>query len=595
MPRNLRFLGRIGILCSAAYLVLGCAVAGAETSSLPGAYFYLLKSGCEKLKQRFKEEPNATLQQLEARSGWRHFPQAVLAPAVLYAKQHPENPYYRDPKMLELALQVGDFLAQEGADGRFRLGMGRNWDAHIWLEAYRLLEKELGEERKKRWARGILANIEPLIPLLKERLDFPWYQSPFIGTSPNHYSNWAAFAYEAGLTFGKKDWVAMGRHVLRRFAMREQSEDGYWGEHNNQGPTTGYNHLTLTGIALYWELSGDKDVLPALRRALDFHMNYTYPDGHPVEVINDRNRRWGVSRWGHFAFTNFPEGRRYAEFLLGFHPAKDLPMHTLGRMAQSTLYYHEGPTAPIPQDRPRYVHRMKIPAGIRKTEPWTVVLSGIYSTTAATRQFYLDRQGNFSVFHEKLGMIITGANSKWQPELATFREKYKNQIFHTPVSSRLEMTEDRDRLSLAYETFFADLFVPEPTKDELKFRFSISGRGRPPEEAELNLQLVLKAGETLETGVGKKFVLGTDKIELGPEEIGGWIRHHGWTMKLDPTARLVWPIYPYYPYGNRREDLVEKSVEHAVGRLSVPLRMKAKPGHYVRPDEQEIAFTVTVD
>jgi hypothetical protein len=74
--------------------------------------------------------------------------------------------------------------------------------------------------------------------------------------------------------------------------MLEQTADGYWGEHRRNGPTIGYNHLTLSAVAVYHEHSGDREVLPALRRATDFHKNYSFLDGTSVDVINDRNRRW---------------------------------------------------------------------------------------------------------------------------------------------------------------------------------------------------------------------------------------------------------------------------------------------------------------
>jgi len=122
----------------------------------------------------------------------------------------------------------------------------------------------------------------------------------------------------------------------------------------------------------------------------------------------------------------------------------------------------------------------------------------------------------------------------------------------------------------------------------MSFRFVISGRGNPGEDPRLNLQLCLKAGESLETGAGGKYLLGQVRIELAPDSIGGWIRHHGWTLKVDPTARLVWPVYPHNPYA----DAPEASLERAVGVLTVPLRLKSQPGHYVRPNEQEISFVL---
>src|SRR5215467_10127736 len=112
-------------------------------------------------------------------------------------------------------------------------------------------------------------------------------------------------------------------------------------------------------------------------------------------------------------------------------------------MAQNALYYHEGPTAPIPQDMPHIAYRMKVPAGMRKTGPWTVCLSGLIDTPVES-QFTLDRQGHLSIFHEKLGLLVTGANSKRQPELATFRDKLRGQLAHLPMSSRLRMSDERD-------------------------------------------------------------------------------------------------------------------------------------------------------
>src|SRR5207249_4628110 len=211
--------------------------------------------------------------------------------------------------------------------------------------------------------------------------------------------------------------------------------------------------------------SQDKVALEALRRATTFHTNFTWRDGTPVETINGRNRHWDVSAWGHFGFSHWPDGRRYAEFLAGFFPVgarsggrapTSLGSKTIGRIAQSALYFQEGPTEKIPQELPRFAHQMKVPAGIRKTGPWTVCLSGLIDTPIDS-QFTLDRQGHLSVYHEKLGLIVTGANSKRQPELATFLDQSGDRVTTIPLSSRLRMSDDRDRLGLGYPTFFAEV------------------------------------------------------------------------------------------------------------------------------------------
>jgi hypothetical protein len=175
------------------------------------------------------------------------------------------------------------------------------------------------------------------------------------------------------------------------------------------------------------------------------------------------------------------------EFLTSFFRGGSLHMDWLGRLSQDALYYHEGPARPIPQEGPRYSHQMSIPACIRKVGPWQVCLSGIINTQAVNIKYHLDRQSSLRVFHQQLGLIITGANSKHQPELATFSEKLQGHVYHMPLSSRLQTSDDRDRLSLAYNTFLTDLYVPAPSDQDVTFRFVTAGKGNPAEETQLTL------------------------------------------------------------------------------------------------------------
>jgi len=582
-----------------ASLVLSFATRLAFPAALPGHYYSLMEAGCASIEQHLDEQPNADLKMLEQarpHTGssleivWAHFGYAILPPAVLYAKQHPENRRYHDPKMLALAMRIGDLLATADEQGIFEPRLDSDWDTYTWLEAYRLLAPELGDARRERWKRQITRNVALLVPDAIDRLDSAWYQTPFIRTSPNHYAQWASLLLLSGQVFENAEWEKLGARILRRFATTEQSPDGYWGELSNSGPTTGYNHLTLASVGLYWEWTHDPDALNAVRRATTFHKNFTFLDGTPVDVINDRNRHWGARSWAHFAFSNFPDGRGYAEFLAGFFDPGHLNMDILGRIAQDALYYHDGPTEPAPQTSPNYSFQMGVPAAVRKTGPWQVALSGLMSAQAIHNQYYLDRQGNVSVFHQKYGLIVTGAGSKRQPELATFSENLMGQTVHMPMSTRLYLGGPQDRLSLAYNTFFADLFVPPPAENELALRFRITQRGEAADSARLTLQLVLKPGEVLETGAGKKIMLGGERLDLEPADLGGWIRHRGWTVKLDPTARLVWPVYPFNPYANGPET----NPEWAVGALSVDLHPSPSGDSPVHHKEQQIDFVISV-
>lgn len=551
-------------------------------AELPNRYLRLLEAGSAMVESRLNAEPAATLKTLEAQPNWRHFPYAILAPAVLYAKQH-------STKHRDLAIRIGDLLASESEKGVYEPRLDSDWDTYMWLEAYRLLGDALGKERQARWRREIEKSIAALVSDAEDRVDFPWYNSPYIGTSPNHYALWAQNLYLGGRMFGNAKWQELGARILRRYAMVEQTPDGYWGEHSRNGPTIGYNHLTLSALATYYEHSKDRDVLPALRRATDLHKNFTFLDGTPVDVINDRNRRWAVSAWSQFAFSHFPDGRGYAEFLARFFDPNTLTVDAVGRLAQDALYYHEGPVEPAPQEKERYVYRLQVPAGVRKVGPWQLAMSGIVDTTAPNNRFYLDRQGHLSVFHQKAGLIITGANSKRQPELATFSEVVGGAVIHMPLSSRLQMGEKEDRLSLGFNTFFSDLYIA--AEKDVQLRFVISGRGTPGPDTRLNLQLCLKAGEVLETGSGKKITLGAERIELSAADVGGRIAHHGWVMEVPAGAMLTWPVYPHNPYA----DVAETNIAYAVGRLSVPLPLKSRPGKYVRAHEMELPFRLTVE
>ena len=592
-----------------ASIPIACA---APATELPARYFRLLGAGMAEVEQRLNAEPSADLRQLESRgSGWRLFPHNVLAAAVLYAKQDPDNPRYHDARMLALATRIGDLLAAESERGAFEARLNSDRDAYMWLDAFRILRGELGPAREERWRRALFKSIAKLAEDSARVADFPGYYSPFIGTSPNHLSLWASTLYLAGRVFGDPNWESLGARIMHRFAA-EQSPHGYWGEHDRNLPTAGYDYTSYTGVALYYEFSRDPVALAALRRGLDFHKHFTYPDGAPVEVLDDRNRYTSLSGWngpgfetwseqnpgpagndespskGHFGFSNFSDGRRYAEFQTSFFREGETGYEDLGRLAQDALYYHRGSRAPIPQDLDRYAYRLELPAGIRKTGPWVVCLSGLIETQAINNQYYLDRQSSLSIFHTKTGLIVTGAGSKRQPELATFTERLGDQLVHMPVTSRLDMDDKQDRLALAYNTFFAELEVPAPSETALPFRFAITGKGRPGQDLRLTLQLCLHAGEALETGAGKTVTLGRDRLELAPDDLRGMLRHHGWTLRVDPAARLVWPVYPHHPY----TDKPETSLDHAVGALSVPLR--PRPGSYIRPREQVIPFTVEV-
>ena len=557
-----------------------------SSTKLPGRYFDLLETSVIRIEAKLNADSNPTLSSLEQGQPFAHFPHSVIIPAVLYSKNHPSNKHFHNTRMLLLAERIGDLLVNEYNNGNYTSRHDSDWDTYMWLEAYRLLKNNLGEERRKRWQKAIFENVQMLEAPLKKYQDYPWYNAPFIVTSPNHYAIYGAVLLVAGNVFNKPDWTKLATKVLHRFCVQEQTTDGYWGEHSQAGPTTGYDYVTVTQISLYYEYTKDPEALKALRRSTNFHKFYTYPDGTPVETINDRNRYWGVSMWGHFGFSHFEDGRRYAEFLTSFFPLEGDPfsyggdIQSLGRIAQNLIYYHQGPSGIIPQDQNEYEHKMSVPAGIRKTGPWVVTYSGIIVPQVTLNNFFLDRQGNFSVYNKKTGLIITGANSKRQPELATFTEEIGPDSIHMPVSSKLEMDKKIDKLALAYNVFFASVEVPRPNEKKLSLNIRTTYKWGEA-VSKLNLQLILKSGQEISTGSGKKFILGDSKIDLDDKALGGLLIHNGWTLHLPPGLHFSWPVYPFNPY----KDALETDISKAIGLLTLPLQLK----------DEEIKFIIDVN
>jgi hypothetical protein len=118
--------------------VLG-ASAAAPSVELPGYYFKLMEAELKPL------QPD----NLKSNHG------AMLAAAVLYTKKHPANPSLGDKQKLDLALKLGDLFADQSEKDTAENKQDYEWEIHFWLDTFRLLETQLGNERRARWQREI--------------------------------------------------------------------------------------------------------------------------------------------------------------------------------------------------------------------------------------------------------------------------------------------------------------------------------------------------------------------------------------------------------------------------------------------------------
>src|SRR6185295_1669487 len=97
--------------------------------------------------------------------------------------------------------------------GRLTSWLNHRWLLAPWIDAFRLLEKDLGDERWAVWRREMEKNLKEAADDVAGRAHFPRYQSPFIRTSPNHLSIWASTVHLAGKILGRKEWETLGGDV----------------------------------------------------------------------------------------------------------------------------------------------------------------------------------------------------------------------------------------------------------------------------------------------------------------------------------------------------------------------------------------------
>jgi hypothetical protein len=122
---------------------------------------------------------------------------------------------------------------------------------------------------------------------------------------------------------------------------------------------------------------------------------------------------------------------------------------------------------------------------------------------------------------------------------------------------------------LAFNTFQAEIDVLPPDAQGLRVRFVITGRGKPPAAASVNLQLPYRPEGAVPATLRE-------------------LSWHGLRLSVNEPATLRYPVHPYNPYRNGPDPRPAA----AVAVLSIPLRLHEDPARYLRPAEQVIEVTL---
>lgn len=476
--------------------------------------------------------------------------------AVAYSTPGDKNPYYHDPKLLSVIVKSGDPLIEkmdgegrwifEKKDGSTWGMIWMPWTYSRWIRTFGLIRDQMPPEARKAWT-GALG------------LGFTGISKNCLGHVHNIPAHHAMGLYAAGTILDRPDWRRQAADFMVR-VIGSQSEGGYWPE--GGGPVVAYDFVYVDAVGTYYAMSGDQRVLPALEKAAAFHRHFTYPGGQNVETIDQRNPFAGSIASGNAGFTFSRAGRAYLQ-----NQWSRLGIDRLDAdlIASLLLYGKEGPIDAPPAGETGQTFVLSEGgvdrAATLRRGPWFVCLSA-YTTPIVNSRWIQDRQNLVSIYHDKTGLIVGGGNTKLQPGWSNFTIGDpallahapgdenpdfipKGELHHVPSAARLVL-EPEAGLDLAYgpETCRVRLAV----KDEatLEYRLETTTQSNLP--AAGHLTLLPHLGETLETAGGTKTILGSEPIELAPEQVGGSVTHAGWRLRLPASTSLRWPVLPHNPY-----------------------------------------------
>lgn len=481
----------------------------------------------------------------------------MYALAVAYATASPLNPYHKDPKLLEAVIKAGDCLI-ENADQRGQWVFAKKdgstwgniwmpWVYSRWIRSYALIKDDMPADARERWEKALILGYTGISES----------QLRHVHNIPAHH---AMGLYIAGRSLDRPEWCRQAADFMHK-AVDVQTEGGYWSE--GSGPVVVYNEVYIEAVGIYYALSGDSRVLPALERGAAFHRRFTYPSGQCVETIDQRNPYSHAVRAGNVGFTFTPAGRAY---LMRQWAALGIDNLGADRIASLILYGEEGPAArPIDAgsgDMFVLKEQGEDMAATLQRGPWFICLSAYTSPIAGSR-WLQDRQNLLSIHHEKVGLVIGGGNTKLQPAWSNFTVgdvsllQHKpgdtspdflppeGKLYHVPSEATL-LKAPEPGLKLTYGPETGTIRVITQDEDTLVCLLSATTTSGLPVAAHITLLPALD--EPLETGDGQRITLSDEPVHLAAEDLGGSLTHGGWRLKLPATATLQWPALPHNPY-----------------------------------------------
>lgn len=476
--------------------------------------------------------------------------------AVAYATQAECNKYHKDRALLEVIVKSGDPLIDkmdergrwifEKKDGSTWGMIWMPWTYSRWIRTFALIRKDMAPEDRKRWEQALT-------------LGYTGISGHCLGHVHNIPAHHAMGLYVAGKTFDRPEWCKQAGDFLAKVAA-SQSEAGYWSE--GVGPVVLYNFVYVDALGTYYAMSNDQRVKPALEKAAAFHRHFTYPNGQNVETVDQRNPYHERVSVGNVGFTFTAVGRAYLANQWSRFGIENLDADL---MASLILYGQEGSVEQTATAEEKQVFVLT-EGGVNRAAtmrhgPWFVCLSA-YTAPIPKSRWTQDRQNMVSIFHDKVGLILGGGNTKLQPAWSNFTAGDlsllshkpgdtspdflpKGKLYHVPSAATLVLDP----------TFGLDLtYGPETCRirvqpiDEKTLEYTIEATENSDLPVAAHLTLIPHMNAVLETGTGERVNITDEPLSISPERLGSRVVYAGYRLHLPSTASLHWPALPHNPY-----------------------------------------------
>ncbi|MBA2482458.1 MAG: hypothetical protein H0V44_17480 [Planctomycetes bacterium] len=469
------------------------------------------------------------------------------------------NPYFHHARAcaamersLSYMLDAGR-LATPAADGGLE---------HRNLRASITVVRLAGDLLTPRLRRSLAASHQACLVVLRKRMrryrDVTVFDARTLDTGTNHF--WGYLAITALLARHLEDESVLAELLpfAERFA-RAQDRTGHWTE--NAGPTSVYTRVSAHFMGLVAEVFPTAVMKRAARRAVDFQIDFSFPDGSSIECFDERVQAhesfYGLSQYllGLTVMPHHPRGREYFAFLVdrlsrvcGGKTFASLEFTHFIVDALARMESLRTPAAWKPADAQAHGDGF----GTVRTGRWQVGYQALPTRAWPGNPFFLDRQSLFSLWHDRAERVVDGSNSKRQPEIGTFAASRDDGAFADPVESlpirgRWRRGRGLGTLVVDYRSFRAELaFLPRG--DDLVLRVRTRPRGRPLARLLLNVRLPFRFGQRVRSESGATVVLD----EHAPVEFtalqSGWIDNRSVRFSASTPFRATWPYLPFSSY-----------------------------------------------